>query len=55
METIKRADDLPNHALSVMRATLDMCADIFPSIQRKDLADTFVAAYFSQGAKDADK
>lgn len=43
----KQADDLPAHALAVMKATLDLCDEVFPSIRRKDLADTFVDVYFN--------
>lgn len=45
---MKQADDLPNHAFQVMKQTLDMMGDVFPSIQRSDLQRTFVDCYFSE-------
>jgi hypothetical protein len=47
MEQQKRVDDMPLHAIAVMKATLDMMGDVFPRIPRKDLADTFVQCYFN--------
>jgi len=48
----KHADDLPAHALAIMKETLDLCGDVFPRVNRKDLADVFVNCYFKQQAQD---
>jgi len=51
----KQADDMPSHVFSTMTAMLDMCENVFPTIQRKDLAETFVRCYFNQAEQKEDK
>lgn len=44
----KHADDLPKHAMSTMKETLDLCEIFFPNSQRAELRDVFVNSYFNQ-------
>lgn len=43
----KQADDLPKHALTVMKATLDLCGEVFPNYDRATGARIFTNAYFN--------
>lgn len=36
---------MPAHAIATMKATLDLCASVFPSFDRKQAADVFVKTY----------
>lgn len=41
-----QVDDLPAHALVVMKQTVDMMSAICPTISREEMCRTFVYHYF---------
>ena len=42
----RQVDDLPSHALGVYKQTMELMAEVFPSLPRQAASQAFVRAYF---------